>query len=200
MNNPESMYGTNRFVIKTKDNNKAIITRDYIDEDLTYMVSFTGDISYILTDVAKECGYIITLHGIVIEEGVVTLEGTLMENILLKEEYHIINGNEFGKFTEAYVPYPEETTRFIPLTLCFEDIKEMTGDLDMIEDMICDNILDISREDLIDYGIILQPELQVIKGTKVNKKLDEEKIIDQQFLPLLSVINGRSDKVKRKNK
>ena len=34
MNNPESMYGTNRFVIKTKDNNKAIITRDYIDENL----------------------------------------------------------------------------------------------------------------------------------------------------------------------
>lgn len=197
MNNPESMYGTNRFVIKTKDNNKAIITRDYIDDNLTYMVSFTSDISYILTDVAKECGYIIVLHGMEIEEGAVTLEGTLMENVLLKEEYHIINGNEFGKFTEAYVPYPEETTRLIPLTLCFEDIKEMTGDLDMIEDMIDENILDISREDLIHYGIILKPELQVIKGTKMDKKLEEEKI-DEQVLPLLSVINGRSDKVKRK--
>ena len=198
MNNPESMYGTNRFVIKTKDNNKAIITRDYIDDNLTYMASFTSDISYTLTDVAKECGYIIVLHGMVVEEGVVTLEGTLMENILLKEEYHIINGNEFGKFTEAYVPYPEETTRLIPLTLCFEDIKEMTGDLDMIEDMIYDNILDISREDLIDYGIILNPQLQVIKGTEQDKKCEKQEKTVGKSLSLLSVINGRCEKTKRK--
>lgn len=196
MNNPESMYGTNRLVIKTKDNNKVIITRDYIDDNLIYMVSFTGDISYILTDVAKECGYIITLYGIEVEEGVATLEGTLMENVLLKEEYHIINGNEFGKFTEAYIPYPEETARLIPLTLCFEDIKEMTGDLDMIEEMIYDNILDISREDLIDYGINLEPELHVIKGTKTDIA-DGDKH-NNQVLPLLSVINGRRDKTKMK--
>lgn len=196
MNNPESMYGTNRFVIKTKDNNKAIIERDYIDENLTYMVSFTSDISYILTDVAKECGYIIVLHGIVIEEDVVTIEATLMENVLLKEEYHIINGNEFGKFTEAYVPYPEETTRLIPLTLCFEDIKEITGDLDMIEDMIYDNILNISRNDLINYGIIIKPELRVIKGTKMD--IDDVDKYKPQVLPVLSVINGSSDKLKTK--
>ena len=196
MNNPESMYGTNRFVIKTKDNNKAIITRDYIDENLTYMVSFTGDISYILTDVAKECGYIIILHGMVIEEDVVTIEATLMENVLLKEEYHIINGNEFGKFTEAYVPYPEETTRLIPLTLCFEDIKEMTGDLAMIKDMVYDNILDISREDLIHYEIVIEPELRIIKGTKMDIANGDKD--NQQVLPLLSVINGRSNKVKSK--
>lgn len=196
MNNPESMYGTNRFVIKTKDNNKAIITRDYIDENLTYMVSFTGDISYILTDVAKECGYIIVLHGMVIEEDVVTIEATLMENVLLKEEYHIINGNEFGKFTEAYVPYPEETTRLIPLTLCFEDIKEMTGDLAMIKDMVYDNILDISREDLIRYEIVIEPELRIIEGTKMDiADVDKD---NQQVSPLLSVINGRSNKVKSK--
>lgn len=197
MNNPESMYGTNRFVIKTKDNNKAIITRDYIDENLTYLINFTGDISNILTDVAKECGYTIVLHGMVIEEDAVTLEGTLMENVLLKEEYHIINGNEFGKFTEAFVPYPEETTRLIPLTLCFEGIKEMTGDLDMIEDMIYENILDISREDLIHYGIILKPELKVIKETKTDDKCESQKTVGES-LSLLSVINGRRDKTKVK--
>ena len=52
MNNPESMVGTNRVVIKTNDNNKIIITRDYIDDNLVYMVSFTGDICYLLSDIA----------------------------------------------------------------------------------------------------------------------------------------------------
>lgn len=197
MNNPESMYGTNRFVIKTKDNNKAIITRDYIEDSLIYMISFTSDISYILTDVAKECGYIIVLNGMLIEDDMVTIEGTLMENVVLKEEYHIINGNEFGKFTEPYVPYPEESTRLIPLTLCFEDIKEMTGDLEMIEDMLDEDILSINREDLVNYGIIVKPNLQVIKKNISKEDLKEINKAEQVF-PLFTIINGRNDKVLRK--
>lgn len=195
MNNPESMVGTNRVVIKTNDNNKIIITRDYIDDNLVYMVSFTGNISYILTDIAKECGYIIVLNGLLIEDDTITIEGTIMENTLLKEEYHIINGNEFGKFTEAYIPYPEEVTRLIPTTLCQEGIKEMTGDLEMIEDMLIENILCVSREDLIGYNIIVEPELTIVN----TRSDDKESGVENTFCPpLLTVIDGRKDKVLKK--
>lgn len=194
MNSPEFMCGTNRVVIKAKDNSKVIITRDYVNEELMYMVKFTSDISYALTDVAKECGYLVVLHGISIDEDVVTIEGTLMENIALKEDYHIVNGCEFGKFTETFIPFPEETTRLIPFTVCCDEIKEMTGDLDMLQDMSDENILSATTADLINLGIIINPQFEVIgSGNKKN----EETFPGPISPSLLTIINGR-DKVRKK--
>lgn len=191
MNSPEYMSGTNRFVIKLDDNSKVIIVRELINNKINYLVEVTQNIDYALTDLAKECGYIIMLQGLNIDDDIVTLDGTVVENIILKEEYHIINGNEFGKFIETHVPYPEEVTRVNLITLCFENIKEMTGDLDMIQDMIDDNILSVSTKELIKHRIIIRPQLQVIKS---NKK--EESILDRHP-GLLTVVNGRS-KIKKK--
>ena len=193
MNSPEYMNGTNRFVIKLDDNSKVIVTRELINEKVNYLVKVTSDISYALTDLANECGYIIMLHAINVDDESVVVEGTVVENITLKEEYHIVNDNQFGKFIVLHVPYPEEATRVVPITLCFDSIKEMTGDLDMIQDMVNDNKLLVSREDLIKHGIFIKPQLNVVVGTKNN---DKEDILDE-YPSLLTVINGRS-KVKKK--
>lgn len=195
MNSPEYMSGTNRFVIKLDDNSKVIIVRELINSKINYLVEVTQNIDYALTDLAKECGYIIMLHGLNIGDDIVTLEGTVVENIILKEEYHIVNGNEFGKFIETQIPYPEEPTCVNPITLCFDSIKEMTGDLDMIQDMVNENILSISTADLIKYGIIIKPQLEVVRN---NKKEDIcEKNIFDNYPSLLTIINGRS-KIKKK--
>jgi len=193
MNSPEYMSGTNRVVVKLGDNSKIIITRKFVNEQIHYIVKITGDISYALSELAKECGYIMMLHAFNVDDEVVTLEGAVVENMALKEEYHIVNGNEFGKFTESYVPYPEEPTRVSAITLCFDEIKEMTGDLDMIQDMVDENMLSIGTADLIKYGIIIKPQLQVISG---NKNKDEKSILDR-YPSLLTIVNGRS-KVKKK--
>jgi len=194
MNSPEYMSGTNRFVIKLDDNSKVIIVRELINNKINYLVEVTQNIDYALTDLAKECGYIIMLHGLNIDDDIVTLEGTVVENLVLKEEYHIINGNEFGKFIEAHTPYPEEQTRINPITLCFDSIKEMTGDLDMIQDMVNDNMLSVSTKELIKHGIIIKPQLEVIKSNK--KEKNDESILDKHP-GLLTIINGRS-KIKKK--
>lgn len=194
MNSPEYMSGTNRFVIKLDDDSKVIIVRDFINEKLNYLVEVTQNIDYALSDFAKECGYIIMLHGLNIDDDIVTLEGTVVENVVLKEEYHIINGNEFGKFIEAHVPYPEEEMRVMPITLCFENIKEMTGDLEMIQDMVDDNILSVNTLELIKHGIIIKPQLEVIKS---NRKEDNNESILDRHPGLITLINGRS-KVKKK--
>ena len=177
MNSPEYMSGTNRFVVKLDDNSKIIIVRELINEKINYLVEVTQNIDYALTDLAKECGYIIMLHDLNIADDIVTLEGTVVENIILKEEYHIINGNEFGKFIEAHIPYPEEATRVAPITLCFESIKEMTGDLDMIQDMVNENMLSVNTLELIKHGIIIKPQLEVIKSNK--KEKNDESILDR---------------------
>lgn len=195
MNSPEYMEGTNRVVVKLDDNNKVIVTRDFVNEQVNYMVQITSNIDYALSDLAKECGYIILLHGLNIEDDIVTLEGTVVENIALKEEYHIVNGNEFGKFIEAHIPYPEEPTRVGSITLCFDEVKEMTGDLDMIQDMVNENMLSVSTADLIKYGIIIKPQLEVVRN---NKKEDiSEKSIFDNYPSLLTIVNGRS-KIKKK--
>ena len=195
MNSPEYMEGTNRVVVKLEDNNKVIVTRDFVNEQVNYMVQITSNIDYALSDLAKECGYIIMLHGLNIDDNIVTLEGTVVENIALKEEYHIVNGNEFGKFTLSYVPYPEEPTRVGSITLCFDEVKEMTGDLDMIQDMVNENMLSVSTADLIKYGIIIKPQLEVVRN---NKKEDiSEKSIFDNYPSLLTIVNGRS-KIKKK--
>ena len=194
MNSPEYMSGTNRFVIKLDDNSKIIVVRELINEKINYLVEVTSNIDYALTDFAKECGYIIMLHRLNIEEDIATIEGTVVENIILKEEYHIVNGNEFGKFIETRIPYPEEPTRVVPITLCFESIKEMTGDLDMIQDMVNDNMLSVSTLELIKHGIIIKPQLEVIKS---NKKEDNEESLLDKYPGLLTIINGRN-KVKKK--
>lgn len=194
MNSPEYMSGTNRVVVKLGDNSKIIITRDFVNEQVNYMVEVTQDISYALSDLAKECGYIIMLHGLNIDDEVVTLEGMVVENIALKEEYHIVNDNEFGKFIVSYIPYPEETTSVIPITLCFDEIKQMTGDPDMIQDMVDENMLSANTIDLIKYGIIIKPQLEVVH---TDKKDDREINIIDNFPSLLTIVNGRS-KVKKK--
>lgn len=194
MNSPEYMMGTNRVVVKLDDNSKVIVTRELVNDKVNYMVKTTQDISYALSDLALDCGYIIMLHGLNIDDDVVTVEGMVVENMALKEEYHIINGNEFGKFIESYVPYPEEAIRVSSITLCFEDIKEMTGDLDMIQEMVNENILSVSTADLIKYGIIIKPQLQVLN---TNKNSDSDSVVGDNTPSVLTVINGRS-KVKKK--
>ena len=194
MNSPEYMSGTNRFVIKLDDNSKVIIVRELINEKINYLVEVTQDIDYALSDFAKECGYIIMLHELNIDEDIVTLEGTVVENIILKEEYHVVDGDKFGKFIEAHISYPEEEMRVVPITLCFESIKEMTGDLDMIQDMVDDNMLLVNTLELIKHGIIIKPQLQVLKS---NKNVDNEETILDRHPGLLTLINGRS-KIKKK--
>lgn len=199
MNSPEFMSGTNRFVIKARDNSKIIITRDYIDDSLNYIADFTCDLENILSENAKECGYVIMISGISIEENIVTLTGTLMENVALKEEYHVID-DALVKLLESYVPYPEETTVLIPITFCLDQVKEITGDLEMIQDMVDENMLDATTRDLINYGIIIEPQLSVIRSDKTKQKdydapdSKTEKVIS----PLLTIINGRCDKNKVK--
>ena len=195
MNSPEFMSGTNRFVIKLDDNSKIIITRELVNDQINYMVNITSNIDYALTDFAKECGYLIMLYDLNIDNKMVTLEGTVVENIAIREEYHIVNGNEFGKFTVSYIPYPEEATRVVPITLCFEEIKEMTGDIEMIQDMVDKNLLSARQADLINYGIVIKPQLKVVSR---NKKQNNEEDTEFENVPsLLTVINGRS-KVKKK--
>lgn len=195
MNSPEYMEGTNRFVLKLDDNSKIIIVRELVNEKISYLVEVTQNIDYALSDFAKECGYIIMFHGLNIEDDMVTLEGTVVENIVLKEEYHIVDGDKFGKFIEAHIPYPEETTRVVPITLCFESIKEMTGDLDMIQDMVNDNMLSVSTLELIKHGIIIKPQLELIKNDE--KEETNEKDIISRYPGLLTIVNGRS-KIKKK--
>ena len=55
MNSPEYMEGTNRVVVKLADNNKVIVTRDFVNEQVNYMVQITSNIDYALSDLAKEC-------------------------------------------------------------------------------------------------------------------------------------------------
>lgn len=193
MNSTEFMSGTNRFVVKLDDNSKVIITRELVNDKTNYLVKVTNDINYALTKFALECGYIIMLHGMNIEDDSVIIEGTVIENIILKEEYHIVNGNQFGKFIVSHIPFPEEPTRIVPITLCFENIKEMTGDLDMIQDMVDDKLLTVSTEDLIKHGIIIKTQLKVVTGSKNSEK---ENLLDK-YPALLTVMNGRS-KVKKK--
>jgi len=194
MNSPEYMSGTNRFVIKLDDNSKIIVTRELVNDQINYMVNITSNIDYALTDFAKECGYLIMLYDLNIDNKTVTLQGTVVENIAIKEEYHIVNDNQFGKFTVSYIPYPEEPTRVVSITLCFEDINEMTGDLDMIQDMVDDNLLSANPIELANYGIAIKPQLKVVSR---NKKEDIEETIFENIPSLLTVINGRS-KVKKK--
>ena len=92
MNSPEYMSGTNRFVLKLDDNSKVIIVRQLINEKINYLVEVTQNIDYALSDLAKECGHIIMLHGLNISDDIVILEGTVVENVILKEEYHVVNG------------------------------------------------------------------------------------------------------------
>ena len=164
MKKPEFMSGTNMFVIKLHDNSKIIVTREIIDGNKRYIVKTTQDISYALSDFAKECGYIIMLLGISIDDDIVTLEGTVVENIELRNEYHIVNGNEMGKFTEMHTACPEEEIGLSLLTLCFEEVKEMTGDIDVIEDMLDNKLLSVSNEYLIKHDIITKPRLSVINN------------------------------------
>jgi len=192
MNSPENMNGTNRVVVKLDDNSKVIVTRNFVNEQVNYMVQITANIDYAISDLAKECGYIIMLHGLNIDDDIVTVEGAVIENIALKEEYHIVNDNEFGKFIESYIPYPEESTRVTSITLCFDEIKEMTGDLDMIQDMVNENLLSISGKDLIKYGIVISPQLQVISS----KNKIEKNTLDCNT-PILTILSGKS-KIKKK--
>ena len=84
--------------------------------------------------------------------------------------------------------------RVVPITLCFESIKEMTGDLDMIQDMVDDNMLSVSTLELIKHGIIIKPKLEVIR---INKNENNEETILDRHPGLLTVINCRS-KIKKK--
>lgn len=190
MNNIEDMTGSNRVAIKLDDNSKIIVKREIVGEQLNYLVEITSNIDYALSDLAKECGYIILLHGLNIDDGIVTLEGAVIENVKLKEEYHIVNDNEFGKFIEPYTPYPEEKTRITALTLCFDEIKEMTGDIEMIQDMIDENILSMSHQDLIKFDIIVKPHLELIH----NSRVDNEEI--NKCVPSLRLV--QKSKVKKK--
>ena len=195
MNSPEYMMGTNRVVFKLGDNSKIIVTRDLVNDKIMYMVNVTSDISYAISDLGKECGYIIIPHGVNFDD-YITIEGTLIENMALKEEYHIVNGNEFGKFTESYVPFPEETSRVSQITLCFDEVKEMTGDLDMIQDMVDDNILSISWDNLTKYDITIKPKLDVIKGIKNNSSKDNDTL--KNLPSLLTLMNNRGKVLKKK--
>lgn len=173
MNSIEEMKGTNRVVVKLGDNTKIIIVREMINERMNYLVETTFNIDYALSDFAKECGFIILLHGLSIDDDIVTLEGSIVENMLLKEEYHVINGNELAKFIEAYTPFPEEETKVRPLTLCFDEIKEMTGDAEMIQEMVDENMLSMNRNDLIDLGVFVKPRLEVISNKNVKQESNE---------------------------
>ena len=188
MNSVEEMKGTNRVVIKLEDNTKIIIERKMINERINYLLETNFDINYVLSDIGKECGYITLLRRLTIDEDIITVEGSIVENILLKEEYHIINGNELAKFTEAYTPCPEEVTHISPLTLCFDEIKEMTGDPEMLQEMYDENMLLMNHEDLIDLGISVKPVLRVVRN---NNAIEE----NNEYKPELSIVKT---KVKKK--
>ena len=155
---------------------------------MNYLVETTFNIDYALSDLAKECGYITLLHGLSIDEDIITLEGSIVENILLKEEYHVINGNELCKFVSAYTPCPEEKTKVSSLTLCFDEIKEMTGDSAMLQEMYDENMLLMNHEDLIDLGVSVKPVLRVVRN---NNAIEE----NNEYKPELSIVKT---KVKKK--
>lgn len=194
MNSPEFMFGTDRVVIKAMDDSKAIIIRDYLDDgNLSYLVSFTGTHEKFLSKEVNNLDYVIFVHKLIIDGSTATITGTLVENMALKEEYHV-EGDMFIKSTVSYVPYPEESTSMIPITFCIDKIKEMTGDLEMLQDMMDESRLDALVEDLIKYDIIIKPQLTLL--SKKTENVEVEDCFDDN-VPLLTLINGR-DKVKQK--
>lgn len=157
------MKGTDRLVFKLKDNTKVIINREYINENEFYFINITQNIDYILSDFAKECGYLLQLHNIFLEEDYMNINFSIIENACLKEEYHVFNGNELHRINAIHKSFPEEEIRTIPGVFNVIDIKEITGDEKMIEDMINSDILSTTSKDLAKYNIFLEPKLSLVK-------------------------------------
>lgn len=157
------MKDTNRIVFKLEDNSKIIITREYIGENYMYFVNTTQNIDYILSDFAKECGYLINLLSLNIDDNTGIIQTFISENTLLKEEYHIFNGNELRKVKVMYKPFIEEEVYTRSVNLRVQTIKEMTGDIEMIKDMIDNNMLSINNEFLVDNNIFIEPRINLVK-------------------------------------
>ena len=164
-------------VIKCEDGSKVEIKREYIDESLSYIVNMPETVKNRLR---RKYDFVIMLQNIILVDNTVTVRGYLVENMMLKEEYHVTDG-ALGKVIVSEPIHLEEEVNVKPVTFYLDLVKEITGDLEMIQDMTNEGKLESSLDDLIKYDIILKPKFHVIKGEN-NKESYEKKVANIKLL------------------
>ena len=183
MKSVEEMSNTNTLVFKNEDNVKIIITKKIIGDNVSYIVKIWNGTEYTFNKNQSGIDMTMQLDEMILEESSATMTIMLLENIVVKEEYHIVDGYKFGKFNEFHIPFIEEDIKTTSMNVFFDNIKEITGDIQMIQEMIDKGILCASTFDLAKFNIFVRPELLLIEN-KVSTSGE-----DKKNYPPLRVVN-----------
>lgn len=161
----EKMIGTERCVLKRKDESKVVIERKDLGEQYTYIVKLPIDklkISRYDKVIDLEHTLIFLTEAVLFEDGVILslifTTNYAIEKVLFFDEYEEIREMSIPKICE-----PEEDVVTLDTIIEINGIKEIITDPDMFLDMVYDGVItgDVKYFDKYDVRV---PKFKVLKG------------------------------------